>query len=225
MLKRFSKKELLFETAAKTIAQQITNILKRKYNISLALCGGRSAAAICEHLIKLQIPWERVHLFVVDERLVPITNDESNFKIIKEQLIDKIIIPRINVHPFIYNNTLERGGCKEYERQLQNSTEIFDIVVLSAGEDGHIGGIYPNHPLNASKNYFEVFDDSPKPPAQRMSFTPALLKKTKFAVLLFIDSPKKKALAAFQSRSAKPLQCPAKYVKTLNHIVLTNIAK
>ena len=57
------------------------------------------------------IPWNRIHIFMVDERLVPITNKKSNFWLAKQyflnELLGKNIISSSNVHPFIVDN--ERG--------------------------------------------------------------------------------------------------------------------
>ena len=65
---------------------------------SLAISGGSTPKLLFGELAKAHFDWSRVHLFWVDERGVPPTDAQSNYKLAKEHLIDAAGIPASNVH-------------------------------------------------------------------------------------------------------------------------------
>ena len=102
-------KEELEKKAADIIADNINDMLTKQDKVVFAVPSGRSVAGIFKNLKEKKIPWKKVHVFMVDERFVPIEDDESNFKLAKDNFIDgllsKGILPKQNVHPFIINDT------------------------------------------------------------------------------------------------------------------------
>ena len=74
------------------ICNEISLILKEKEYVVLALPGGRSVKTLYNEFEKHdEINWNKVHIFLVDERLVKITNSESNFKLINDQFLGSLI--------------------------------------------------------------------------------------------------------------------------------------
>ncbi|HLP80259.1 MAG TPA: 6-phosphogluconolactonase [Acidobacteriota bacterium] len=213
------------KVGADFICSQIKTLLKSQTSVVLALAGGRSAQALCEQLRKKDISWNKVHVFILDERLVPITDSESNFRLIKESLLDHVAIPKTNIYPFVYDTLSPHDGADHYAQELDALGGTFDILFASSGEDGHIAGLYPNHPvLRIKHKSFVTFHDSPKPPAHRMTSTVDLIVQTKAALLLFSGAAKKQALAHFRNAKIAAKDCPAKYLqKTQNLLVLTDI--
>ena len=195
------------------IAKRIKFVLARKPICVIALCGGRSAIGLCKALMHETIPWERVHFFIVDERRVPLSDPESNFGLFVEHLFAKIAIPHGNLHPFVGDDP------KVYGAELARFSNAFDIVFLSAGEDGHVAGLYPHHPLLTNKEDFIVFDDSPKPPPKRMSSSVELLARSGYIVLLFSET-KKHAYKLF-CHSPSVQECPARLVLDVPHAIFT----
>lgn len=203
------KTENIFEDCAKILSIEIDNLLDKKETINFAVCGGRSSASVFEELLKIEeINWNKIHFFVVDERRVSIDDEESNFKILKDNLLDKINIDDKNIHPYYYDRDV-----KEYTEELNKLGGNFDLVLLSSGEDGHIAGIYPgHHTIVNQSNEFVTFDDSPKMPPKRMSATPNMIKESDVAVILFNGKEKKKAYKMYLDLSMIVEVCPAKLV-------------
>ena len=81
----------LEEKAADIISESINKIAKDQEEVVLAIPGGRSVSGIFNQLKEKNIPWKKVHIFMVDERLVPIDHKESNFKLAKESFIEELI--------------------------------------------------------------------------------------------------------------------------------------
>ena len=117
------KSHELASKAAHLIKKSIDKI--EKDYVVLGVPGGRSAAEIFEALKKEDISWDKVHVFMVDERLVPEDHEDSNFRLVKEHLAEAL--PEENVHPYNEN----------YEQELKKYGGAYDIILLSSGEDGH----------------------------------------------------------------------------------------
>ena len=66
-----------------------------------ALSGGHTPVGLYSEIARLggALDWEKIHIFLVDERLVPYDDSRSNFGMIKKTLLDAVSIPRSNVHP------------------------------------------------------------------------------------------------------------------------------
>jgi len=131
----FDKDEnILYKAVADTIKDAIGDILQKKDYVVLAIAGGRSVPFVFEILKKKDIPWDKVHIFMVDERLVPIDDKESNFKLAKETFIGDLIkkgkLPEENTHPFILDNEASDKGLSTYENELNKFGSIYDIVLL-----------------------------------------------------------------------------------------------
>ena len=225
-------RSVLDDKASDFIVSNTKIMLTRKDLVLWAMPGGRSVSGIFRSLAKRNdIPWEKIHIFIIDERLVPIEANESNYKLLYENMVARLLnkrkIPAENIHPFIFKPEDIDKGVEAYELELKKFGNYFDIILLSSGEDCHIAGIYPGH--NSIKNkykYFFTMNDSPKPPKDRMSSSIALLTRSSASVLLFYGDSKKKAFLDFLDNNIDETGCPAKVVKKINNsLVLTDQKK
>jgi len=210
----------LAATAAEILAESIEDVLNQKDFAVVGVVGGSSVAGVFESLKNERVDWPSVHVFMADERLVPIEDGESNYEVLKECLVDELVdlgeIPAENVHPLNYDETQGDNAQTSYAQELKRYGGAFDIVLLSAGEDGHVAGLFPNHHSIADESdYFITFDDSPKPPPQRVSASRKLLLRSKTALLLFVGESKREALTKFTSSNVDVNACPAKLVYSI----------
>lgn len=189
----------------------------------VAVPGGRSVCGIFQELAKEDVDWDRVHLFMVDERLIPKDHPESNFRVVIESLGE--IVPATSLHPFVYDAAADDCGVGEYGRQLALLGGRFDVVLVSSGEDGHIASIFPHSQAALARgNKFVLIEDSPKPPLRRMTATPELIAAAQVGVLLFFGTGKGQALKHFFNRKLSLSECPAKLISTLpQHYILTDL--
>lgn len=215
--------EDLFEKTSIILKEAVDKILLKKDYVNIGLCGGRSITGILQNFKKENIDWDKIHIFIIDERMVPIDSDDSNFKLIKNELPN--IIPNKNLHPFILDNSKNDFGLSNYENIIKKHGSSYDIIVLSSGEDGHIGALYPNHhSINNESDFLIYMEDSPKPPSHRISISKKFLLKSKIAVLIFKGDIKKEAYLKFLNDEIDIESCPAKIVKEIKEsYVLTDI--
>ncbi len=217
---KYEDKDEVYKACADVIQEAIEDLSSVKDKIVVAVPGGRNVAEVFSHLKNKNLPWQKVHLFMVDERLVDIQSEQSNYKILKENLIDPLLrkdmIPGSNIHPFIYDEQSDDAGIAEYTEELKVVGGRFDIILLSSGEDGHIGALYPDHhSIQSEADYFIKITDSPKPPKNRMTSTKSQLQKSQVALLLFVGEEKKEAYKKFKDSSVGVEECPAKLINSI----------
>ena len=218
----FEKGEI-YKKISSVIADLINQILSEKDEVILGFPGGRSISNILQFLKMENIDWNKIHVFMIDERLVPVDDDESNFKLIKRGLLD--VMPSKNLHPFRYNEAKEDHGLSEYKEEIMKNGGKYDIILVSSGEDGHIGALYPNHSsIYDESSYLISMDDSPKPPKNRMSISKKFLLKSKIGILIFVGDMKREAYSNFLDNKIDITMCPAKLITQLpKSFVLTDI--
>ena len=113
---------------------------------TLAFSGGTTPWQALRALAGEDVPWDRVHLFQVDERVAPSGDPERNYTHLKEALIDRIAVPSANVHPMPVEEEDLDEGARRYEailRQIAGTPPVLDLVQFGLGEDGHTASLFP----------------------------------------------------------------------------------
>lgn len=202
-------------------------------HIVLALPGGRSISAFLTQLRTLfpsldEDVRSRVHVVLLDERCVGETSSERNWSSIEESFTKPLIAAGIleseQCHPFYYDERSPESSVREYSSMLTTLGGKIHIAVASAGEDGHIASLFPNHPsVESERTGYILVSNSPKPPPLRISASAALLSECDSVVLLFMGEGKKDALTGFM-KGAVPIECPASLAREAKGcIVITDI--
>jgi len=121
----------------------------------VAISGGQTPERFFQQIAGTReartLPWEKVHIFWVDERYVPPDSQASNYRLAADAFLSKVDIPTGNVHriPTEYDDI--NDAAREYERTIREILGLaagqmpeFDLVVLGMGQDGHTGSLLPN---------------------------------------------------------------------------------
>ena len=222
----------LAKKAVQTIADSIKKILSKKEYVVMGICGGQSIAEIF-NIFKTTplIPWDKIHIFMVDERLVETTSRHSNYRnayeIFLSGLLEDKKIPIQNIHPFKYNSSAKDKGIKQYNEEFKKF-QPFDIVILGSGEDGHIAAVFPeHHSIRQDGNEYFTMSDSPKLPGERLSASRKMLENADTAIVLFLTKDKQQAFQNFKNPELSIEQCPAKLINNTKHpyVFTDNIEK
>ncbi|KAJ1383078.1 NagB/RpiA transferase-like [Sesbania bispinosa] len=204
------EKEELAVSLAKYVADLSNKFTKERGAFTVCLSGG----SLIKYLGKLLEPpyvdsleWSKWHVFWVDERVVPKTHEDSNYKLALDGLLSKVPIPPGNVYAI--NDALPaEGAADDYEtclRHLVKSNVIasssvsgfpkFDLMLLGMGPDGHIASLFPGHPLvQENKKWVTFIKDSPKPPPERITFTFPVINSSAYAALVVTGTGKADAV-------------------------------
>ena len=132
-------------------AEAAERAISRKGEFSVALSGGKTPVHIHRALASQKsLPWEKTHIFMVDERFVPYENEENNFRMINESLLLHVNIPARNIHPIITSKSSARDCAAKYEHDILSFFKLspgafpnIDLVLLGIGEDGHTASLFP----------------------------------------------------------------------------------
>lgn len=129
--------------------------IKRKNAFYVAISGGRTPRRFFELLGEVPkakaLPWNKIHLFWVDERIVGTDSQWSNYKLAVDSFLAKVDIPEENVHriPTEHSNFEVAARC--YEETIrkvfgleEKQVPEFDLIVLGMGAEGHTGSLFPN---------------------------------------------------------------------------------
>ncbi len=163
----------------------------------VALSGGSTPKAMYEYLLQPQykdaIDWSVVHIFWSDERFVPYDNSASTYGSTKALFIDELSIPAENVHPMPTETTLE-DASDDYTKTIQKvfGSELpkFDLIYLGMGPDGHTASLFPGHEITEGTGMIAIERNSPKPPAERLSFTSQLINNAYIVIFLITGEDK-----------------------------------
>lgn len=157
-IKKFETAKDLSEGLAKNLKEEIKKKSGIKEKFFLSLSGGSTPRLLFKILadppFAQDINWDYVHLFWGDERCVPPEDDESNYGMTKNLLLDKIKIPQENIHR-IKGEAIPEGEASRYSEEIKNTVLIknglprFDYIILGMGEDGHTASLFPGKELHA----------------------------------------------------------------------------
>jgi 6-phosphogluconolactonase len=178
--------EEVAEDAAADIAQALRDGAR-----SLVLAGGTTPRRCYELLAELDVDWGRVSVLFGDERCVPPLDPESNYRMAKEVLLDRVLPASV------YRIPAELGpdeGADLYAEVVE-FVAPFDLVVLGVGEDGHTASLFPGHPALKADGLTVGIHDAPKPPPERVSLTLEVLRDAHRVIILATGAGKADAVA------------------------------
>ncbi|KAM5270486.1 GDH/6PGL endoplasmic bifunctional protein isoform 3-T5 [Hipposideros larvatus] len=186
--------EELITKLASDIEATAVQAVRRFGQFHLALSGGSSPIVLFQQLAMghYGFPWAHTHLWLVDERCVPLWDPESNFQGLQTHLLQHIRVPHYNVHPMPVH--LHQRLCAEEDQGTQAYAEeisalvtngSFDLVLLGMGTDGHTASLFPQSPTGLDGEQLVVLTKSPSRPHHRMSLSlPLINRARKVAVLV-----------------------------------------
>ena len=131
------------------------NAIAHRGFFAAALSGGTTPAYFYRRLAALKdsLPWDKTHIFLVDERVVPLSNRDSNFGMINSLVLSRVKIPRENIHAIMMNKSSPSNAAVRYEEELKrffrlsrNELPVFDLISLGIGPDGHTASLFCGTP-------------------------------------------------------------------------------
>lgn len=172
------------DAVAETIASRGSNAWTR-----LVLAGGSTPKRCYELLARRPLPWGRVGVLFGDERCVPPTDPDSNYRMADETLL------RL-VHPGAVHRMPAELGAEDaarlYEPVVQ--TAPLDLVLLGIGPDGHTASLFPAHQALDAQGLVAAVHGAPKPPPDRVTLTLRALRSARRVVILATGPDKRDAV-------------------------------
>ena len=172
---------------ASLIAAAIQGAVRARGSCTLAVSGGTTPRVMFARLATLELPWEHVTLFQVDERVAPDGDDDRNLTHLQDAL-DGVDV-RVEAMPV--NDPDLDAAAAAYAARLPDR---FDLIHLGIGPDGHTASLVPGDPV------LEVTDrlvaaTGTYQGRRRLTLTYPALARTERLLWLVAGSDKKDALA------------------------------
>jgi len=166
-----------------------------------ALSGGSSPKKLFELLSSgeraASFPWEQSYFFFGDERYVPLDHDDSNYRMAKLAMLEKMKIPSEHIFPVDTSLTHE-AAASAYENDITNyfgnDNPAFDLVMLGLGDDAHTASLFPFTTVlsNDQDLVSEVF--LPDKKIYRITFTKKLINNAQNVAFLTFGVNKSEAV-------------------------------
>lgn len=208
------------EAVAENFCTFLHNLIKKNGEVHIALSGGSTPKIVFNELASEYrdlIPWADVHLYWGDERCVPPTDAESNYRMTKEHLLDAIEIPEANVHR-IKGEEEPEEEARRYASVLRQNVPLhgdlpqFDLVILGMGDDGHTASVFPHQiELWDSPNLCEVAVH-PDSGQKRITLTGGVINQAGHVAFLVTGSNKSERLREILDKEGNYHQYPASLV-------------
>jgi len=181
---------------------------------SAALSGGKTPVDFYRRLVvsKNIVSWDKIHIFLADERFVPPYDKESNYGLIKEHLLNHVKIPDENVHRIQTEGITLEQSAKKYEEDIRRFFHLgddhfpdLDLIMLGIGEDGHTASLFPGTPSLAVTRSLAVPVTTDRVPHQRISLSLPVLINAKQIIFLVSGVNKVRVLKEILENRKSPL--------------------
>lgn len=187
--------------AAEVFLSICKEAIEKRGFASVALSGGSTPQALYQVLsaepFRSQVPWDKIHFFVSDERCVEEASEESNFGNARRQLFSQVGCPEANLYPVRYQEEDAYKAAADYEDRIWDffadrdmAMPHFDLIFLGIGSDGHCASLFPDTEAVNETSIFVVDNYVPQLEVDRVTFTFPLLKLAEHVIFMVAGSDK-----------------------------------
>jgi 6-phosphogluconolactonase len=174
--------------------QAARDSVRRNGRFHVAVSGGTTPRGMHRLLSRppylADVPWSGVHLFWVDERLVPADDPASNYGAARQDLLEKVPLPPAQIHPMTADAPPETAA-QNYSQLLAASLRTgpgelpaLDLIVLGLGTDGHTASIFPGDAAAVHTDRRVVAVKGGRPDVWRLTLSLPVLNRARRSVFL-----------------------------------------
>jgi len=212
-IKVLASPQAVARSAAEYVAERARAAAAEQGRFTFAVSGGHTPWAMFGELADQDVPWERVVLYQVDERIAPAADPDRNLT----HLRDSLGQAPAEVIEMPVNDPDQAGAAVRYGAVLP---ERFDLVHLGLGPDGHTASLVPGDPVLDVTDHL-VAITGPYQGRQRMTLTYPALARADQILWLVTGGDKKAPLAKLL---AGDRSVPAGRVEAAHSLVLADTA-
>lgn len=187
--------------SAAAILRAAEQAIKARGRFTIVLAGGATPLRVYARLVGAPADWPRWHVYFGDERVRPQGDAERNDAAAHSTWLDRVAIPRAQIRDMPTEKGA-REAAAEYANVVAD-VDIFDLVLLGLGEDGHTASLFPGRPSDAANLTLAVYG-SPKPPPERVSLSASRLSRARQVFFLVSGEKKRPAVDAWRRGEAIP---------------------
>jgi 6-phosphogluconolactonase len=201
-----SSSDELARVGAQAFVGSAQESIKLRGRFTVALTGGSTPGPLYRLLaddegLREAVSWPDVHVFWGDERHVPPTHDDSNFRMAHEALVGRVPIPGHQVHRILAEGPDAEQAAMAYEETLRTAFGLgdgewptFDLILLGMGVDGHMASLFPGSPAVRESERLVVGPFVEKLGAHRITMTPPVFVHARETAVLVAGAGKARTL-------------------------------
>jgi len=196
----------LFEAAAEEVLRAAKEAVEQRGRFAIALPGGSTPKSLFNLLAtnaRTVMPWDRTFFFWGDERHVPPTDPDSNYRMAEEIMLSKIPVAAGNVFRIPAENPDAAAAAEAYEQTLRKFFQleagrvpVFDLILLGMGPDGHTASLFPGSAGLHEKTRLVIANWIDKLKTSRLTLTLPVLNAARCVAFLVSGTDKAPALHA-----------------------------
>ncbi|WP_338031322.1 6-phosphogluconolactonase [Cupriavidus yeoncheonensis] len=135
------------DAMARAVACELERTLASKENACLAIAGDRLPLPLFKALQQRALPWDRISVMLVDERMVPLGHSDSNARLVCDTLLREAAA-RASFQPPVPSFCMEIDeiDTSAVVSELNRNYRQPDVVVLAMGDDGHTASLFADAP-------------------------------------------------------------------------------
>lgn len=213
----------LFAAAADEIVRAANEAVNARGRFTIALSGGSTPKSLYNLLAtnaRTTLPWDRMFFFWGDERHVPPTDPESNYRMANEAMLARVPVPPGNVFRVPAEDSDAAAAAEAYEQTLRRFFQLergsvprFDLILLGMGPDGHTASLFPGTAGLKERSRLVIANWVEKLKTHRLSFTLPVLNAGREVAFLVSGIDKAPLLKAVLEGDDPGEQYPAKLVQ------------
>lgn len=203
------------EGCGRHILDLLAKAIDTRKRATLAVSGGTSPKPMFELFAKSGFRWDQVHVFWVDERCVPPSDPQSNFRLANETWLAPANVPAANIHR-VPTELEPREAARQYAKGLHDFFDVqlgvlpqFDVIHRGMGPDAHTASLFPEEPLIADHEGLAAAVWVEKMHQWRVTLLPGVLEAAWHTVILATGADKAAALEAVLHGPYDPMKWPA----------------
>lgn len=196
-IRTFQSADEVAKEAAFYIADRIRENIAKKGFFTMAISGGRTPWEMIKELATQDLPWEKVFLFQVDERVAPDGHPDRNLTQLFNAIKGTRLMTRLNIFPMhVITENLDQG-CDEYANYIKNITESgkLDLVHLGLGTDGHTASLIPGDDVLEAQDKNVAMTGAPYQGRKRMTVTYPLINQAEKILWIITGAEKAEMLS------------------------------
>ena len=215
-----NKEELNYQTAL-IIARKIKKSLETKDRFQICLCGGSTPKSVYKLLSEKQLSWEKVDVFLGDERCVAPGSKDSNSSMLRNSLLQgpgsKAFFYEIFKDKFMSESESKKLFIEKLNDKCSGNPPKFDLILLGLGNDGHTASLFP---YNNDNNNDDLVIYSYGNGLKRISLTPKIISVSSNIIFLVSGLSKRLALKRLIDITEDEKRTPAKLIKSNSEILI-----
>ena len=191
----------------------------------VAISGGTTPKAMFELLASplepyvKQVLWDKLDLYWVDERCVPPTDVESNYRMTNRAMLLKVPIPEERIHRMEGELAPEVAAAR-YEAAIRNGfklegaeTPTFDLIMLGMGDDGHTASLFPHTEALNDMTHLVVANHVPQKDTWRITLTWPVINQGREVAFLVEGDKKAQVLHEVFEGPYQPETYPSQIIR------------